>query len=59
MAETDSLAAKLDEDLNNYIDKMLEKNKNYRYADPLSEDNWEEVWIFFYEPPPFLPTTQF
>ncbi|CAB3988753.1 tetratricopeptide repeat 4 [Paramuricea clavata] len=42
MAEKDSLAAKLDEDLNNYVDKMLEKNKNYKYAHPLSEDNWEE-----------------
>ena len=43
MAEKESLAGKLDEDLDNYVDKMLEKNKNYRYAHPLSEDNWEEV----------------
>ncbi|XP_028413281.1 tetratricopeptide repeat protein 4-like [Dendronephthya gigantea] len=42
MAEKESLAAKLDEDVNIYVDKMIEKNKNYRYANPLSEDNWEE-----------------
>jgi hypothetical protein len=49
MAETDSLAAKLDKDLNNYVDEVLEKNKNYRYAHPLSEENWEEVWLLFYK----------
>lgn len=43
MEEKESLAAKLDEDLNRYVDEVLEKNQNYRYAYPLSEDNWEEV----------------
>lgn len=43
MVEEESLAAKLDKDLNNYVDEVLEKSKNYRYAHPLSEDNWEEV----------------
>jgi hypothetical protein len=49
MAETDSLAAKLDKDLTNYMDEVLEKNKNYRYAHPLSEENWEEVWLLFHK----------
>ena len=42
MGEVGSLAAKMDKDLSNYVDEVLEKNKNYRYAHPLSEDNWEE-----------------
>ena len=45
MAGKESLAAKLDEDLDNYVDNMIEKNKNYRYSQPLSEENWEEVRI--------------
>ncbi|XP_046847022.1 tetratricopeptide repeat protein 4-like [Xenia sp. Carnegie-2017] len=42
MEEQESMAVKLDNDLNNYIDKVIEKNQNYRYEHPLSEDNWEE-----------------
>lgn len=45
MAEKESLAAKIDEDVNIYVNKMIEKNRNYRYAHPLSEDNWEEVGV--------------
>lgn len=43
MGEERSLAEKLDKDLNNFVDKMIEKNKDYQYSHPLSEDNWEEV----------------
>ena len=45
MEEKECLAVKLDKELDDYVDDVLEKNKNYRYAHPLSEDNWEEVWL--------------
>ena len=41
--ENRSVAEKLDEDLDDFMDKMIEKNKDYRYEHPLSEENWEEV----------------
>jgi len=38
----EGLAQKLDRELDEHIDAMLEKNKAYRYTDGLSEENWEE-----------------
>jgi len=36
------LAEKLDKELDEHIEAMLEKNKGYRYKDGLSEENFEE-----------------
>ncbi|EDO45141.1 predicted protein, partial [Nematostella vectensis] len=43
------------QELDNYIDKMIEKNKNYKYKDRLSEETWEEeienIPLFMTKPP--------
>ena len=37
-----ALAQELDSQLDDHINAMLEKNKDYKYKGGLSEDNWEE-----------------
>jgi len=41
-AQGSSLAQKLDSELDEYIEGMIEKNKDYKYEGRLTEDNWEE-----------------
>ena len=43
MQGTNPLAEKQDEHLDDFMQGMVEKNKNYKYQNPLSEENWEEV----------------
>jgi tetratricopeptide (TPR) repeat protein len=40
--QASALAHKLDNELKDHIDAMLEKNKDYKYKDGLTEENWEE-----------------
>ena len=37
-----ALAQELDAQLEDHMEAMLEKNKNYKYKDGLTEENWEE-----------------
>lgn len=35
----------LDEELDSMINKMIKKNKDYKYTEGLTEENWEEVSV--------------
>ena len=42
----DGLAKKLDKELDEHIETLLEKNKDYKYKG-LTEENFEEVFCLF------------
>lgn len=41
--DREHLAAKLDKDLDDHLEKVYEKNKNYKYESGLTSENIDEV----------------